>query len=376
MTRATHEPIPHRATAEDERYLQQQLITCIGNKRSLLPLIGQGVELVRQLLGKERLRCADLFAGSGIVSRYLKRSSTFLLANDLERYSQLINQCYLTNASELDPALLAQTHRALLGEIEATLAPGFITDLYAPADETRITAHDRVFYTRQNAIYLDTARQAIARLPSELQHLFLGPLLSRASVHANTAGVFKGFYKNANGVGQFGGSGRDALARIRGQIVLDLPVLSRFDCESRVTCQDANTLVQSMDEVDLAYIDPPYNQHPYGSNYFMLNLLADYVRPAEISRVSGIPKGWTRSRYNRRQESEQALVELIDACPARYVLVSYNSEGFVARPRLAERLASMGELTILEQPYATFRGSRNLRERELSVTEYLFVLEK
>lgn len=376
MTLAPPELVLDPSPVEDERYLQQQLITCIGNKRSLLPLIGQGVDHVRRRLGRDRLRCADLFAGSGVVSRYLKRFSVFLLANDLERYSQVINRCYLTNAAELDRTAFEQTHRDLLDSIDASLAPGFITELYAPADEAQITATDRVFYTRQNAIYLDTARQAIARLPEQTQHLFLGPLLSRASVHANTAGVFKGFYKNARGVGQFGGSGRDALTRIRGQITLDLPVLSRFDCESRVTRQDANALVNQLDEVDLAYIDPPYNQHPYGSNYFMLNLLADYTRPAEVSRVSGIPKGWTRSRYNRRQESEQAMVELVAACRARFVLVSYNSEGFLSRDRLVERLGSMGRLTILEQPYATFRGSRNLRARELSVVEYLFVLEK
>ena len=32
-------------------------------------------------------------------------------------------------------------------------------------------------------------------------------------------------------------------------------------------------------DLDLAYFDPPYNQHPYGSNYFMLNLLVHYRRP-------------------------------------------------------------------------------------------------
>jgi adenine-specific DNA-methyltransferase len=377
MTLALTDPPPESPhAAEDRRYLQQQLITCIGNKRSLLPLIGRGVEVVRQRVGRDRLVCADLFSGSGVVSRYLKRFSSHLLANDLEHYSQIINTCYLTNPSDTDRAELESAHRTLLAEIEASCAPGFITELYSPADETQITACDRAFYTRANAMYLDTARQAIARLPERLQPLFLGPLLSRASVHANTAGVLKGFYKNAAGVGQFGGSGRDALSRIRGQITLDSPVLSRFECDYQVARRDANVLVKSLETIDLAYIDPPYNQHPYGSNYFMLNLLADYVRPAAISRVSGIPVGWQRSRYNQRHESEQALLELIAACPAKFVLVSYNSEGFVPRDRLIERLQRLGRLITLETPYATFRGSRNLRARELSVVEYLFVVEK
>jgi len=53
-----------------------------------------------------------------------------------------------------------------------------------------------------------------------------------ASVHANTAGVFKGFYKDRRTqVGRFGGSGQDALARILGQVRIVPPVLSRFECD-------------------------------------------------------------------------------------------------------------------------------------------------
>ena len=53
--------------------------------------------------------------------------------------------------------------------------------------------------------------------------------------------------------------------------------------------------------LDLLYLDPLYNQHPYGFNYFMLNLLCDYRRPERISRVSGIPRDWNRSPYNGRR---------------------------------------------------------------------------
>ncbi|MDR0684304.1 MAG: DNA adenine methylase [Spirochaetaceae bacterium] len=38
---------------------------------------------------------------------------------------------------------------------------------------------------------------------------------------------------------------------------------------------DSNKIINNIPEVDLAYLDPPYNQHPYGSNYFMLNLILD-----------------------------------------------------------------------------------------------------
>jgi adenine-specific DNA-methyltransferase len=359
------------SAGEDPRYLQEQIITYIGNKRALLPMIGCGVEAVRKALGKSRLRIADLFSGTGVVARYFKAHADWLVANDLETYSRVSNECYLANASALANRL-AELERM----VAERWAPGFITELYAPQDDTAIQPGERVFYTRRNAIYLDTARQALQSLPEAERGYFLAPLIARASVHANTSGVFKGFYKGREGVGEFGGAGRNALGRILGDVRLELPIFSRFESEVVVTQADANTLVRTMPEVDLAYIDPPYNQHPYGSNYFMLNLVAEYRRPTEVSRVSGIPAGWNRSPYNRRREVEDALFALVEACPAKFLLVSYNSEGFIGPERFRSRLGSFGELTVLETRYNAFRGSRNLRNRALLVTEFLFLLRK
>lgn len=361
---------------EDPRYLREQLITCLGNKRALLELPAQALRHVQQRLGRQRLACADLFSGSGIVARFLKRSAHTLYANDLEPYAHCINRCYLSNAAPELLTELRERHRELLATIAAQPHEGFITRLYAPRDDQHPTRHDRVFYTRRNALFLDSARQAIATLPESLQAYFIAPLLSEASVHTNTAGVFKGFYKGRDGIGRFGGAGGHALARICGNITLPLPLFSRFDSEVHCRCGDAAACAAELPELDLAYLDPPYNQHPYGSNYFMLNLLTEYREPRELSAVSGIPRGWNRSVYNRRAEAAPALLALAERCPARFVLISYNSEGFVPREELLAGLQRLGRTEILAQPYATFRGCRNLAARAKSVTEYLFILEK
>jgi adenine-specific DNA-methyltransferase len=381
LRRSMSESIAHSiftqdSPAEDSRFLEEQIITYIGNKRALLPFIGRGVEEVKRRLGKQRLRVLDLFSGTGVVARYFKRHAEQVMANDLESYSRVTNECYLSNSSDVDQALLVETLRGVEEEIQAKWQPGFLTELYAPKDEEQVAPDDRVFYTRRNAVYLDTAREVIGKLPAKLQKYFLGPLLADASVHANTAGVFKGFYKTAEGIGQYGGSGRNALSRILGEIRVELPARSRFDVPFEVHQADANDLVERIEEVDLAYLDPPYNQHPYGSNYFMLNLLVDYRRPDRISRVSGIPTEWNRSRYNQRGEVEQALFQLVERCPAKFLLISYNSEGFIPPARFCERLAASGEVTILETAYNTFRGSRNLRDRPIHVKEFLYLVER
>ncbi|MYD52457.1 MAG: DNA modification methylase [Dehalococcoidia bacterium] len=365
-------------TGEDPDYLSRQVITYIGNKRALLGQIGQVVEGVKGRLGKGRLRVFDVFSGSGIVSRYLKAHASTLISNDIEDYATVVGRCYLRNRSTVDLRSITETVDEMNRRVEdESLPQGFIEELYAPRDEGQITRDDRVFYTRDNARRLDGYRQMIDAAPDDVRELLLGPLLSRASVHSNTAGVFKGFYKNRETkIGQFGGTGSDALVRIKGKIVLEPPVLSRFECDHEVLQEDANTAARRVGDLDLAYIDPPYNQHPYGSNYFMLNLLVKYERPERISRVSGIPEGWRRSGYNVRAKSLPLMRDLLHALDARFLLVSFNNEGFIATEEMLALLREIGSVDVMETPYNAFRGSRNFNNRPIHVTEQLFLVER
>ena len=371
-------PLWRELSADDPDYLSRQIITYIGNKRAFLGQIGQVIGDVKRRLGKERLRIFDVFSGSGIVSRFLKAHSSMLFSNDFEDYAAVIGRCYLRNRSEVDLKELADIVDELNCKVEESGLPqGFIEELYAPADEDRITKLDRVFYTRDNARRLDNYRRHINAAPNDVQELLLAPLLSKASVHSNTAGVFKGFYKDRRtGVGQFGGTGSDALTRIKGKIVLEVPILSRFECEYQVMQDDANAAARRVGNLDLAYVDPPYNQHPYGSNYFMLNLLVHYRRPQRISRVSGIPSGWRRSYYNVKAQSLRMMTDLLHSVDSKFILVSFNNEGFITPLAMLDLLREIGSVEVLETPYNTFRGSRNLRNRPLHVTEQLFLVER
>jgi adenine-specific DNA-methyltransferase len=129
-------------------------------------------------------------------------------------------------------------------------------------------------------------------------------------------------------------------------------------------------------EVDIAYLDPPYNQHPYGSNYFMLNLLLDYSYPEKTSKISGIPENWNRSPYNKGNHALKALTYLVENINAKYVIISFNSEGFISIDQMRDMLKKIGRLEVLETKYNAFKGSRNLKTREIHVKEYLYLLEK
>ncbi|EAC2153935.1 DNA modification methylase [Campylobacter coli] len=360
---------------ENPSFLKEQIITYLGNKRALLGFLNKGFKVAKKELGKDKFSFCDIFSGSGVVSRFAKAHSNYILANDLENYSKLINKCYLSNKDKNLTELLKHYHKILTQNLE--FQAGFISELYAPKDDDDIKKNERVFYTFKNALYLDTLRQKIEKeIPEELKHFFIAPLIYEASVHSNTSGVFKGFYKGRDGVGKFGGEAQNALKRIKGDIELKMPIFSNFSCEFEVVQKDANLLAKELENIDVAYLDPPYNQHPYSSNYFMLNLIANYQRPDEISKISGIPRDWNRSIFNKEKQAEDALFELINDLKAKIILLSYNCEGFVKKEKFLKRLQSLGKCQILEQKYPTFRASRNLKNRSIHIHEQLYILKK
>lgn len=361
---------------DNEQFLTEQIITYIGNKRSLLDFIGEAIEKIQGDLKKEKLNIVDMFSGSGIVARYLKKYSSILITNDLEAYSYTINRCYLANKKDIDMDEMISYYNLLVERLNGNLEDGFISEMYAPKDTNNIKPGERVFFTKRNANYIDTCRKIIETFPENIKPFFIAPLLSEASIKNNTAGVFKGFYKNKDGKGQYGGEGENALSRIKADINIPFPVFSNFECKVINYQKDANDLAKELENIDVVYIDPPYNQHPYGSNYFMLNLINDYIQPDKISNVSGIPEDWNRSKYNKRKEALLAMEDLCKTIKSKYLVISYNSEGLIGIDEMANMLKKVGNVEILEKKYNVYRASRNLSNRSLYVNEILFIVRK
>lgn len=358
-------------------FFTSHLITYIGNKRRLLPFLHREFIQIKNRIGKDRLTVMDGFAGSGAVSRLLKYFSDYLYVNDFEDYSETINSAYLANKSEVNIEELGYWIDWLNVNKLRSKRPGFIQKHYAPEEDDNIKPGERVFYTSKNARIIDNLRNLIKRVPSQYRTFCLATLIVKASIHTNTSGVFKGFHKR-NGNGHFGGKGEHALTRIKKDIFLEIPELSDCECETQVHKKDINTLVNNatLPEFDLVYYDPPYNQHPYGSNYFMLNII-NGGKPVEIQNgVSGIIKNWQKSVYNLRSEAEEFMDQLISNTRAKIIAISYNDEGIIPIDSLKQIMSKYGKWKLKYQPYNTYRGCRNLKGRSIKVNELLWVLEK
>src|SRR5574344_173928 len=92
---------------ENPAFLKEQIITYLGNKRSLLGLIDEAISDIKADMKHDKISFADVFSGSGVVSRLAKKHAKMIFTNDLESYSRIINECYLSNfSSELELGIL------------------------------------------------------------------------------------------------------------------------------------------------------------------------------------------------------------------------------------------------------------------------------
>ncbi len=362
-------------------FVNQNMITYLGNKRKLIDHIENILIDLKKEIGKEKLVLCDLFAGSGVVSRMMYNHSSNLITNDLEGYSYCVCKCYLHRPSILDMKLI-NNHINKMNDISVNgpFIDGIITNNYSPKDTNNIKEGERCFYTRENARIIDTLRKYIEDNVEEHLKLYcLGPLIVKASINNNTSGVQKGFYKNKNtGIGAWGGTDANATGRIVNKITLDNIIWNPNDVQIDCYNQDSNKLINDIDNIDVCYLDPPYNQHPYSSNYHLLDTIyKNDIDVSKLSNVAGIPKDWKRSVYNKKDSAIKGLTDLIKNVldKSKYAILSYNNEGIIPVNEL-ENILSVYKYTKKEIKYDTFKGSRNLKNRSNKVLEIMYIISK
>ena len=119
---------------------------------------------------------------------------------------------------------------------------------------------------------------------------------------------------------------------------------------------------------------PPYNQHPYGSNYFMLNVIAENKEPEKYLRFLAFLL-IKRSAYNSHDSAVESMTQLLKiALKSAYVLLSYNDEGIIKK---ADWDTIFKPYTVEKEiVYDTYKGSRNLKNRSNKVMEIMYVISR
>lgn len=370
----------------DGDYVRQPMLTYCGNKRALVEWINDSVVEVKTALGVDKIRILDAFSGTGVVSRSLAEHASVLHSNDFEHFAYLQAKCFLGRPTdEQKSRVLAHIEAANALADTGPLVEGVLTKNYAPRNSDDIKAGERCFYTRENAMRFDTVRRYIADHVSENDTPFvLAPLIVQCSISANTSGVFNAFFKE-NGVGKWGGRSATVASskRITAPRPLVPPIFNPYPCEVFCYCRDVNALMEEIPDVDLVYLDAPYNELSYGSNYFLLNTVAHNKLSDKITPGSGISVDWQRSAYYRKRTALKAFEDLMTKVMAKtkYAIIAYSNEGHVTQTEFEALLAPYA-FTVVEREHARFSNTghkgaaRDNLKRPRTVCERMYLVSK
>ena len=366
-------------------YVFSQLIPYIGNKRKLLDIIHSAIELT----GVKEGTFVDLFTGSTVVARFAKKLGFRVLANDWEPYSE---QIAIGSVRQNDAPVFERlggcenVYRMLN---DADPVEGYVTKHLCPTDDFNLNHEvDRQFFMRKNGMKIDAMRELITKWeeegkinPDEFGYIMTS-MMYAVSYVSNTSGVFKGFHRG------WGGSNGTALYRICSDIEVRPPIVFDNGKENIVTRQDAGKLVHNLTDIlgeipDIVYLDPPYNQHPYGSNYHVLNTVTLWDKPELPEKITkgtkaAIRLDWRterKSAYNSHKTSTQEFQELIDYISAKFILTSYSTEGNIPLEKMMEILGGKGSLRVVKREYVRYRVSPTRPSPKPKNVEFVVIVD-
>jgi adenine-specific DNA-methyltransferase len=243
-------------------------------------------------------------------------------AVDTARYADVFARCYI----ELDRDAVDQ--EMLAGELdrldELSGQPGYVTETFC--EQSR-------YFTPENGARIDAIRDAIAaaHTGSELEPILLTSLIEAADRVDSTTGVQMAYLKKW-------------APRAHNRLHLQPPAL--LPGTGRAVRGDALTLAGSLGSFDLAYLDPPYNQHRYFTNYHVWETVVAWDAPAHYGvackRVDARDDESTRSPFNSRRTMPAALASVIAAVDAELLVVSYNDEAWLTAADLVDMCAVGG----------------------------------
>jgi adenine-specific DNA-methyltransferase len=305
------------------------VIKYLGSKRTLVPVIGA----VASALGARS--AADLFAGTTRVGQELRRRGLRVLSNDVMAFSEEFGHAYIAAGERVDRERI----RRLLAELQA-LPPvdGYVTETFCRRSR---------YFQPENGARIDAVRAGIDRLdlgPAE-RGLVLTSLVEAADRVDSTCGVQMAYLK------QWAPRASNPL-RLREPEAVPGP-------EGTVALMDANALAAGLDGVELAYVDPPYNQHSYLGNYHVWETLARGDAPAHYGVACKREDCRTRkSAYNSRRDAWTALADLLGGLRTRWVVVSVSDEGFHDPAAVERLLRERGHVGALRVDFKRYVGAQ------------------
>ena len=241
----------------------------LGNKDSLTQVIKETIE--KKVAIHPDTILFDAFCGTGAVANTFKATCNVIINDNLN--------CATTYAH--GRMVAGNCTFELLGfdpfwyfNSSAERIEGYFYNTYSPGGSSRM------YLSEDNAGRVDFFRQTIEtwyrsnRLTIEEYHFLLACLIESVSFVSNTAGVYGAFLKKWD---------ERALKPIRFMNISD-GVSAAYPVE--VHTNKIEDIIGDI-KCDVLYLDPPYTQNQYGTQYHLLETLVLNDKPDKISKVTG-----------------------------------------------------------------------------------------
>ena len=352
----------------------------IGCKENLLNFIEQ---FIKNKDIKGNVFC-DLFAGTGSVAKHFKKLGYKIISSDILYFSYVLQKVYIEqnkypkftklikklNINVLEETLFSsesQNAREIiryLNCLEGT--EGFIFKNYSP-EGTRGQLYVRKYFTGENAKKIDAIRNKIeewknANLINESEYFFiLAALIESVPFVANISGTYGAFLKDWD-------------KRAFKKLTLEVPEIIESNETHKVFNINGLDVLDNVKNIDILYLDPPYNERQYAPNYHILETIAKWDNP-NIKGITGMRTyDDQKSDFCNSNTGLNALEEIIKKKNYKHLILSYNDEGIMPENKIIELFNKYGKLEISEQNYQRFKSNSNGKQKK-EVKEKIYYLK-
>lgn len=304
----------------------------------------------------------DLFSGTTTVAKHFKKKGYAVIANDILEFSYALARAYIKNNKYPLFKGLKGLVEGVNGSVENILRivdylnnlrpiEGFIYKNYCPGG-TKNSQYQRQYFSNENGKKIDAIRVKIEEwknkelITDDEFYTLLASLLEAVPYVANISGNYAAFLKSWD---------PRALRPLR----LRVPEIPTSIRRNKVFKEDANRLIRKI-SCDILYMDPPYNERQYASNYFLLELIAEGWfngnKPEIYGKTGMRPYENQKSSYCQKEHVKNIFNELIKNADTKFMLLSYNDEGLMNKKEIIDILSSRGNVKILETEHRRYRS--------------------
>lgn len=308
----------------------------------------------------------DVFSGTGVVASSAADRGWCVRVNDMLRCATIISTARLVAASQVPFASVGGYQNAcqILNESRSTSS---IWKLYSPAS-IDFCGIERRYFTTENAMRIDGAREIISKWSSETkispleESILLASLISAANNVANIAGTYGCF-----------------LSKWTPQSTknLDIQPLTLRETPVEFSMHNYDAFNLPTNTEDTVYLDPPYTKRQYSAYYHLLETLVEGDEP-EVSGTAGLRPWQDRSSpFCYKKKALDSLVSLIRKMKANHVYLSYSNEGHIQLNDLLAALSTFARVeTVTLGEIGRYRPNQTASAGNDRVTEYLLKIEK